>query len=164
MHMKNHVDALGCTGTALPLAIDVDMFKPADGIERKHNTAVVCNVRNFKQWSKLQDYVSEHKDVQFTVMADDPVVSGTNVKSMKKVSYTAMPALYSEFEYVVHILDGLGAGERVIFEGALCGCKIIANDRVGHISWNMDLTDGASLREWLREAPYSFWREVDKIL
>jgi hypothetical protein len=163
-HLENHRTALGCDGVALPLAIDVEMFRPLPGVQRKPGTALVCNVRNFKTWNGLQAYIAEHGEMSFTVLSSDPPVRGGNVIARSMVSHEAMPALYSEYEYLVHILDGWGAGERVIFEAALCGCKIVANERVGHTSWGRDLEDTESLREWLAQAPYDFWREVDRIV
>lgn len=162
IHLKNHQEILGCEGIVLPLAIDVDLFKSVEGVKRKEKTAVICNVRNFKSWTNLQKYIDDHQDVQFTVMAKTSQVQGSNVTTREMIPYEKMPELYSEFEYVVHILDGWGAGERVIFEGALCDCKIVANERVGHMSWGKDLIDVDDLREWLAQAPYQFWKEVDR--
>jgi hypothetical protein len=97
-------------------------------------------------------------------MAENPVVQGPNVRVRSPIPYEEMPKLYSEFEYVVHLLDGLGAGERVMFEGALCGCKIVSDERSGHMSWNKDLTDLEGLREWLQVAPYQFWKHISSII
>ncbi len=162
VHFKNHQEVLGCDGVVLPLAIDVDFFKPVEGVKRNPNTALVCNVRNFKGWEALQGYIDSHPEIKFTVMTERPPVQGSNVIARAKVPYERMPALYSEFEYLVHLLDGWGAGERVIFEAALCGCKIISNERVGHMSWNKDLTDVEGLRKWLIQAPYEFWRVIER--
>lgn len=162
IHLKNHQKALGCEGIVLPLAIDVDLFRPAEGIKREENTAVVCNVRHFKSWTNLQKYIDSNQEIRFTVMAEASQVQGSNVTTRRMIPHEKMPELYSEFEYVVHLLDGWGAGERVIFEGALCGCKIVANERVGYMSWNKDLTKIDDLRDWLVLAPYSFWKEVER--
>ncbi|MCJ7747948.1 MAG: hypothetical protein MUP27_09395 [Desulfobacterales bacterium] len=161
IHLKNHQEVLGCEGIAFPLAIDVDLFKPVEGVKRKERTAVVCNMRNFKKWGNLQKYIDDHQEIQFTIMAKDTQVQGSNVTVREMIPYEKMPELYSEFEYLVHILDGWGAGERVVLEAALCGCKIVANERVGHMSWNKDLANTNELREWLRIAPYQFWKEVE---
>jgi hypothetical protein len=76
-----------------------------------------------------------------------------------------MPALYSTAEYLVHQPDIVCAGERVIFEAALCGVpKIEMNGNVGHKSWNRDLSDTEGLRDWLRQAPFEFWKAVDAAL
>ncbi len=163
VHLSNHKEVLGCEGIALPLAIDVDFFKPVPGIERRSGAALAGNLRHFKQWSILQKYVNDHPEIEFTLIGD-PVVTGANVRIREKVAYEQMPALYSEFEYLVHLLDGWGAGERVVFEACLIGCAVIANDHVGHMSWGKDLTKPDELRPWLKEAPLKFWRAVDRAI
>lgn len=165
MHLENHKKALGCDGICLPLAINPDEWNVIDGIQRQANTALICNVRNFKSWEKLQTYIREHPNIEFFILTNlKPPVQGRNVQARKMVNISQMPMLYSEHEYIVHLLDGLGAGERVIFEGALCGCKIISDDHSGHISWGKDLSDLDNLRSWLRKAPYQFWREIDRAI
>jgi hypothetical protein len=165
VHLGNHRKALGCDGIAFPLAIDTEIFRPVDGIERRPNTALICNLRNFKKWTRLQDYIDEHTGMDFTVLAGNGgVVHGANVKQRNMVPYEEMPKIYSAFECLVHLLDGWGAGERVIFEAALAGCKIVSSERSGHMSWEKDLTDVEGLRAWLKAAPYQFWKEIDKIL
>ncbi len=164
VHLKNHQEKLGIDGICLPLAIDIDFFKPVQGIIRKKNSALVCNVRNFKSWTKLQTFIDGHPDWIFTLLASNPVVHGDNVVPRPMVRPEEMPATYSAHEYVVHLLDGWGAGERVIFEAALCGCKIISDERAGHMSWGKDLNDLEGLRTWLKQAPFDFWKEVDKLI
>lgn len=171
VHLKNHRETVGADGICLPLAIDVDHFHPIERVERRKGTALVCNVRNFKSWVNLQDYIVLHPEIEFTVItAEGLVVSGENVRVRLPVSYEEMPRLYSEFEFLVHLLDGWGAGERVVFEARLCGCKVIANDKVGHTSWNkqesmgwmVDFDNEEGLRNWLRQAPFEFWKVVDR--
>jgi hypothetical protein len=165
MHLENHRKALGCEGICLPLAIDVDMFKPVPGVERKTNTALVCNVRNFKTWNKLQDYITTHPEIEFTVLHNnEPAVSGPNVKAKPMFKVDEMPALYSEYEFLVHLMDELGAGERVIFEAALCGCRVVSDDHAGHMSWGMNLEDTEGLRRKLKQAPFEFWKAVDEVM
>jgi hypothetical protein len=164
MHRENHVKALGCDGICLPLAIDTKKFTNLKN-GRIDGTALVCNVRHFKKWTKLQQYIDEHQEIRFTVMTNDPVLSvkGDNVSKEKMVDHSEIPTIYNRFEYLVHLLDGLGAGERVVLEAALCGCKIVANEGVGHTSWGKDLIDGEELRDWLDGAPYEFWNKVDEV-
>ena len=164
MHKSNHANSLYCDGICLPLAINVDDFYPVERITRKENTALVCNVRNFKSWTKLQNYINSHPEIEFTILTNTSCyVQGPNVQYRRMVRYEEMPAVYSEFQYLVHLLDGWGAGERVIFEGALCGCEVISDDRAGHMSWGKDLKNTEELREWLKQAPYDFWKEIDVI-
>lgn len=165
IHLENHRQVFGCDGICLPLAIDCVPFLNGQGeIKREPNFALVCNLRNFKTWFKLQTYVINHPDIQFDILAKDPVVVGNNVRAIPMVPYEGMPALYRSHEYVVHLLDGWGAGERVVFEGALSGCKVIADERVGHMSWKKDLTNISALTEWLTQAPYDFWKVIEGIL
>jgi len=167
IHLDNHRQVLGCNGICLPLAIDVDLFHLIPSVERKANTALICNVRNFKSWKNLQTYVTAHPEIAFTVLSNGGApVSGGNVKVSPMVSYEKMPEVYSTHQYLVHILDGWGANERVVWEASLCGCQIVANKMVGALSWgkegfNVNLTNGTVVREWLEKAPYLFWREID---
>lgn len=162
-HRDNHREIIGVDGLVLPLAIDCSKYCAVQGVERKKGTALVSNVRNFKVWSTLQAYVSDHPEIEFTILGD-VVIHGNNVAHEGKVPPEDMPALYSRFEYLVHLLDGWGAGERVVFEAALCGCKVICNDKVGHASWGGDFTETDNLRRWLTQAPYEFWRTIERIM
>jgi hypothetical protein len=164
LHYEKYRARLGCGGIVLPLAIDAGFYRPVKGIERKPDTALVCNVRTLCTWGSLQKFVNEHPKISFTVMAKDPMVRGKNVRATPMVHYKDMPKVYSAFEYLAHFLDGWKSGERIIFEAALCGCKILANDAVGHMSWKRDLTDAEGLGRWLNDAVYRFWQEADDIL
>jgi hypothetical protein len=161
MHLENHRARLGAGGVALPLAVDADKFYPVPGVERIAGTALVCNVRHFKTWENLNRFITERQDLAFTILGPPGTVAGKNVHYQPMVPPDRMPLVYSTHEYVVHLLDGFGAGERVVLEGALCGCKVIANEKVGHASWGRELADNDGFREWLLEAPYRFWRAVD---
>jgi hypothetical protein len=164
VHRDNHREGLGATGECIPLAIDVDAYRPAEGVTRVPGTALVCNVRTIKTWDRLKTYIAEHPEIRFTVLAATDVIRGKNVKTIAPVLPEKMPALYSGHEFLVHLPDAWCAGERVVLEAALCGAKIIANERVGHASWGWDLTDTEALRERLTDAPYEFWRLIDGIV
>jgi len=166
IHLDNYQQALGCDGICLPLAIDVNLFHLIPSIERRLNTALVCNVRNFKSWKNLQTYITIHPEIIFTVLSNEGLpVHGDNVKISPMVPYEKMPEIYSAYQYLVHLLDGWGANERVVWEASLCGCQVVANKMVGALSWgnegfNINLTSGIVIREWLEKAPYLFWHEV----
>jgi glycosyltransferase involved in cell wall biosynthesis len=164
VHRENHREGIGAAGECIPLAIDVDAYRPAVGVTRIPGTALVCNVRTIKTWDRLKEYVSGHTEIMFTVLATNGVLQGKNVKTIPPVLPEKMPELYSAHELLVHLPDAWCAGERVVLEAALCGCKIVVNDRVGHASWGWDLTDMETLREKLIDAPYEFWRLIDRVL
>jgi len=163
IHLENHQKALGCDGIALPLAIDPRPFVAVKNDKRQPGTALICNVRHFKTWTNLTTYAETHRDLRFTVYAERAVLNGPNIETLPMVPHERMPEIYGRFEYLVHLLDGWGAGERVIFEAALSGCKVVSSERAGHMSWGRDLGDKEGLAEWLTDAPYQFWREIDKL-
>jgi glycosyltransferase involved in cell wall biosynthesis len=164
LHRDNHRENLGATGECIPLAIDVDAYRPAPGVERIPGTALVCNVRTIKTWDRLKEYVSSHPEIMFSVLATNNVIQGKNVKMLPPAPPEKMPELYSAHEFLVHLPDAWCAGERVVLEAALCGCKVVTNERVGHASWGWDLADAEPLRERLADAPYEFWRLIDGIV
>jgi len=165
-HMIKYQEIFGCEGICLPLAIDTNIFKPVSNVERKPNTAIIPNVRVIRTWDNLKKYIFDHPEIIFDIYSNSPeLIIGENIKNHKKVPITEMPRLYSEHEYLVHIGDEYRAGERIIFEAALCGCKVIMNECVGHMSWGCDLIkDIDNLRMWLNQASYQFWKEIDNRL
>lgn len=167
-HLERHRAALELEPAkcvALPLAIDPDAYAAPAGVERAAATALVSNVRNFKTWHRLQAFIHTRPETVFTVLTDNGCpVQGPNVKIHSIASPGEMPRIYAQHETLVHLLDGLGAGERVIFEAALCGCRVVSDDHAGHMTWKRDLSDGAGLRDWLRAASYEFWRHVDRVV
>jgi hypothetical protein len=164
VHRENHRDGIGAVGECIPLAIDVDAYHPIPGVSRVPGTALVSNVRTIKTWNRLKEYVLGHQEITFTVLATNGLIQGRNVKTFAPVLPEKMPELYSAHEFLVHLPDAWCAGERIVLEAALCGAKIIVNEKVGHASWGWDFADTEMLRERLAEAPYEFWRLVDGII
>jgi hypothetical protein len=137
-HKENHKRALGADGVVMPLAIDPDLFRPVPGVARKPGTALAVR----KTGSRFREYMKRHPEMKFTVVWPRHPVSGANVRTMGAVPHGRMPEVYSSHEYLVHLPDGPCAGERVVLEAALCGCKIVANDNVGHTSWGWEAPAG----------------------
>lgn len=162
LHLGKFKKHLSVDGISLPLAIDTDFFKPVPGVERKPSTAIICNIKLHKGYSTLQKYVFAHPEISFTVVGKQHPLKGKNITWRNQVPYEEMAKIYSSFEFIVHLLDKWGAGERVILEACLCGCKVIANEKVGHMTWGRELVDSDGLREWLKQAPYDFWKEVNQ--
>lgn len=162
LHRDKYRRELGVDGICLPLAIDVNFFKPVESIERKKNTALIFS----KTKQLISDFIMKNRDILFTVVMDgyEIPISGSRLRVIDRVAYEEMPKLYSEHEYLVHFPVDYQAGDRVFFEAALCGCKVVANEKVGHNSWGFDLEDTEGLRNILRMAPFQFWREIDKRL
>ena len=144
-HKRAYAESFGIDGICMPPMIDVDFFK-VDGVERRSNTALVV-VPGKCRAESIQEYIQQHPDIQ--------------VDMVQRVPHEQIPALYAQYEYFLYLPYRKFPCDRVTFEAALCGCKVVANENVE--SWGLDLTDADSLREWLREAPYLFWKEVEKI-
>jgi hypothetical protein len=160
-HLQNHRCHLGCDGIALPLAINTEMFKPVPGVERRENRALFVGgwIKGGKIAESVHRYVAERPELEYVSVGHR---INERVKVIPMQDLSKMPALYSSVGCLVHLPDMICAGERVVFEAALCGVKkIVMNDNVGHKSWNRDLSDTDGLRAWLKKAPYDFWKAVE---
>ena len=145
-HKRAYADSFGTDGICMPPMIDVDFFK-ADGVERRPNTALVV-VPGKCRAESIQEYVQQHPDIK--------------VDLLQRVPHEQIPALYAQYEYFLYLPYRKFPCDRVTFEAALCGCKLVINENVE--TWGLDLSNSDSLREWLRAAPYVFWKEVEKII
>jgi len=158
-HMGNYVRGLGCEGAALPLAIDVELFRPVPGIERQEGLALIVGgwMRGGKVGKELRAFIQGNGDCRY--LSVGLPVPGAEL--LPKQPLEKMPEVYSRASSLVHFPDMECAGERVVFEAALCGVREFhLGERVGHASWGYDLSDDAGLRKTLREAPVEFWRLV----
>jgi glycosyltransferase involved in cell wall biosynthesis len=154
-----------------PLAIDVDRFKPNPKIKRDIKKVVHTsgNLHN-KGLVSLFAMTKQRKDLRFEIYVGDNnliaqmFAKAKNVRLMPRIDNDKMPDVYSGAGYLVHLPTGAWAGERVVLEAALCGCKLIINDNVGHKSWGWDLEDIGALRDKLKVAPYDFWHRVEEVM
>ena len=73
--------------------------------------------------------------------------------SYLSVSYEDMPRLYNQYRAVVVDPVMFHAFGRVAVEAMSCGCKLLASDRVGALSW-------WNPRRACRKANESFWRLI----
>ncbi len=160
-HLENHRRHLDCDGIALPLAIQTEMFRPVPGVARVANRALIVGgwVRGGKLSKSIHRYIESHPELSFASVGF--ALPGATMVPHRVLK--DMPGLYSSAGWLVHLPDMVCAGERIVFEAALCGCaNIVMNDNVGHKSWNRDLADADGLREWLAQAPFEFWKAVEK--
>jgi hypothetical protein len=157
-HHDDYCAGLGCEGITLPLAIDVDLFRPVDGVYRDPEAILVVGgwLRGGKFSRRLVDFSKGKKVVSVGIQFD-----GARVIPHRPLE--KMPEIYSSVSALAHFPDIDCAGERVVFEAALCGVKQFQlGERVGHASWGFDLQDVPALKETLREAPKAFWRAVEE--
>lgn len=161
-HLARHKAALECDGMPLPLAIETARYTPVPSVKRIPGRALIVGgwAKGGKTAGSLGRYVQEYSDLEFASVGHQ--IPGVAV-TLPFAEPANMPAIYSSAEHLVHLPDCFCAGERVIFEAALCGCKVTMNSNVGHASWGRDLTDPDGLRAWLDQAPYEFWRMIEGI-
>ena len=145
-------------GVAVPLAIDVDGFVPQPGVARKPGTAVIVSPR--KQGPDCKRYIQRQAGaVQFTALGR---AMPECQHARPAQAFKNMPNIYSEFEHLVHLPRKEWAGERILFEAAMCGCKVVSNEKAGHMSWGWNLADRQFVADALERAPYQFWRHVEQ--
>jgi hypothetical protein len=163
-HKEDHRRVLGADGICIPPLIDDGMFKVVEGIKRKSNTALIGAphkafdpigyLPSNDGGAELKTYIREHPDIHFDYLNES---ERQDAEFMPSVRHEKMPEIYSRYEYFVHLPQGKWAFDRMIFEAALCGCKVAANDKVEGVSWGKNLADIEALREWMKKAPYYFW-------
>jgi glycosyltransferase involved in cell wall biosynthesis len=175
LHLKYYQDRLPEMSSChvLPLALDVDNFAHNPQIKRQKNKVVHTsgNIHN-KGLQSILELVVKRRDLQFDIYAGNNgsntvqqlFANESNVRLCPKVEHDKMADIYSAAEYLVHLPHGKWAGERVVLEAALCGCKLITNDNIGHLSWGWDLSDVAGLKEKLKPAPYEFWKVIEGVM
>lgn len=163
MHQKFYEDRCGqeiaAHSVALPLCFDVSYWKK----EGKHEPGTVLIVAFGKCQDNAAKFIEENPGLRYFV-AGGLCPAGANVVRLDSVDYLKMPDIYSQFETVHHCPCGPCAGERVLFESVLSGCKVITNANAGHSSWSFDWRDPVKLRAILSRAPYQFWALVDGVL
>jgi len=160
-HKKDHEETFGPGGYLFLAPVDVDKYRPVPGIERKLNTALVgvprkhFNVVGYRPTNdaglELRTFMEEHPHITVDFL-------------YQGVPADSMPELYSRYEYFIHLPQGGWACDRMPLEAALCGCKVITNEKSGVLSWGKDLSDVESLRDWLSNSPGPLWEEIGKLL
>jgi hypothetical protein len=141
----------------LPLAINPDRWEYKAN-SREPNSVFI------PAWEKCQknaeQFIKENPDKKFFVAGN---AMTDNAVRLGDVDYVAMHDLYHRFETVYHAPVVPFAGDRVIFEAVLSGCKIITTSNAGHTSWDFDWHDQTVLRSKLKTALYDFWHHVERI-
>lgn len=144
----------------LPLAIDPDRW------EYKANGRVPDSVF-IPAYGKCRDnamqFIAENPGKKVAIAGNVKPLAG-NVECIGEVPHGKMSEFYHRFETVYHCPHHRYAGDRVVFEAVLCGCKLITSEHAGHTSWDFDWRDHGVLRPRLREAVYEFWRQVEGVV
>lgn len=73
-------------------------------------------------------------------------------RQLGEVPYDELPALMNRAQVLVHLPRWPEPQGRTVAEGALCGCTLLTNDRVGATSFGLDLADPATYAGAVDEA------------
>jgi len=141
----------------LPLAIDTTKYINKNSNREKNSVLVPC-LRKCN--SNFKNFIEKHINDKFYIIGDYDY-HGSNIKKLSNQNDDGMIRLYNMCETVYHEPDTFWAGERIYFEALLCGCKVICNENVGHISWNFEIN---VLKEKLDNAILIFWSKIDEII
>jgi len=69
-----------------------------------------------------------------------------------------LPSYYNRAEHLVHLPEWPEPQGRCVVEAALCGCKLITNDKVGATTFDFDISDP----KVIGDAPDHLWRELER--
>lgn len=144
---------------ALPLAIIPDRWEYRSD-SRQPNTVFVPTYEKCR--GTITEFIKSNPDKKF-VFAGSVTPPFKNVERLGPVDHARMQDAYHKYETVYHCPDKEWAGDRVLFEAVLSGCKIVTNGNAGHASWNFDWRDHETLRKKLSAAIHDFWHEVEKV-
>jgi glycosyltransferase involved in cell wall biosynthesis len=150
--------------------LDVEHFRPVPNVIRRKNS-VVSMTGKIHHWVKglhnLAAHIREHPKFQYTVYGEvnDEAARilmefSPRVKYLKPIPYEQLPLEYSRHEYVIHLPEGWEPSGRTPWEGFLCGCKMIVNERVGSCQLGIP-DDREKAREVIQTGPYRFWRAAE---
>lgn len=164
MHMAYYVamcgEEIAAKSICLPLAFDVDAWKyPNMNGRIKNSVFIPCYAKCRKE---AQEFVGNHPEYSYYV-AGHLKPFGLNVNLLGDIIYTDMNEAYGKYENVLHTPNAKCAGERILFEAVMSGCKVITNDNAGHTSWDFDWRDVKVLKPILKNAVYLFWKEVERV-
>jgi len=175
MHRDNFLTYLG-EGIkplyVLTPPVDTDFFYKRANVERRPRTAVNLTGRLVSSKGLMNIYKWAIANSNYKLSVYSKYADGTsgkllscrpNVKILGNVPYKMLPDIYSEHQYVIHLPVYPEAAGRTIIEGALCGCKPIANEIVGVMSFSeeeLPLSDPRKLKQIIETNVYTFWYNI----
>ena len=161
-HLQRHIDCFGEwvkeKAVVLPLAIKEERWKAVEGIKRRPGSFLIPSYNKARIYS--DEFINGNPDKEIAAIGH---TGPLKINMLAERDVDKMPAVYSEYETVVHLPDKAGSGERVIFEAILCGCKVITNSNGSHSSWPF-WQDEKVLREKLTAAPFEFWKIISELV
>ncbi len=122
--------------------------------ERDIEYLYVGVISNYKGYQNIKQQFGHRRDFVFV---------GRNVTGEKLfgehwgvLPQAQLPDLYNRAKRFVHLPEWVEPGGRGVVEAALCGCELVTNEKVGAMSFDMDISDPSEIRK----SPDSFWDDI----
>jgi hypothetical protein len=164
MHQKYYEEKCGTEiaskSIQLPVAIDPDAWPL--GVEKRIPNSVFIPAY-YKCRDNVQEFIHKNPDKKYFTAGQLKPLADSSV-ALGQISYDKMSEQYCQYETVLHTPDYGCAGERVLFEAILSGCKVITNENAGYTTWDFDWRDERVLRPILKRALYQLWHEIEKVI
>lgn len=149
----------------VPSCIDVEKFKPVEGVERRRGTVIgVGALEPFKSRYGAYNYGLANPQLSFTFVGQSAEINLPNCKYLSYVRNEDLPRLYSEHEFYINLPDTVQPFERTAAEAYLSGCKLILNENVGFFSYPWDYKNIEQVRHILKQAATGWWEEVEGVM
>ena len=156
--LSTNQNAEKCLNQFVCLWLSIQIVGNTKANSREPNSVFIPAWHKCKE--NAQQFIKENPNKKVYIAGD---AQFDNATRLGDVDYITMHNLYHRFETVYHAPVVPYAGDRVIFEAVLSGCKIITTSNAGHTSWDFDWHDQNVLRLELKTALYDFWHHVDRI-
>jgi len=120
---------------------------------------------DFKGRENVVKYAREHPEINFTFVGGSdipPELLPPNCRYVGPKPSSEMPKLYATHTCFIHLPSTPQPGERTVLEAYFSGAKLILNELVGILSYNLDWSDRPSVKRFVLEAPRRFWQEVER--
>lgn len=159
--------------------VDVEMFKPVDGV-KKRDDLVVCTAGRLhgeddnKGWANIRQWMEDHGEYNYEIYTE--LSNGinrwksdnhANVQICEPVPWESLVEVYSRAARCLVMPKWPEPAGRTYVEAALCGCIPVVNTNLGAATFPkdvLDVDDLDRLRGQVERGPYKFWRAVEEAL
>jgi glycosyltransferase involved in cell wall biosynthesis len=135
--------------------IDPERFRPL-GLDRDIDVLYVGTIKRAKGYYALLERFGPDRLTLVGPLAIDEPVKGNY---LGEIPHAELPAIYNRARTFAHLPEWHEPLGRTVIEAALCGCEIVANDRVGAMSYGPATRSDRSI---VRTARDRFWRDFER--
>jgi len=134
------------------------------GEERLNRIMFVGNIHEGKGLLNIIEFAKNNKDINIDFYSNRGASHLTRqLKCLKNcnlkgyIPQDKIAEYYNKYKYFIHLPKDEEAFGRAVGEAILCGCKVIANNKIGVLSYDWDYK---TLRQNTLYAHYYFWNEL----